>query len=583
MAKTNKKRQRENILYQANRALWKTEKKSTRRIGALTRILNCISQSHKAKSEMRKAPGWIAEKKRARLNAIFEETCTPAYDAWIEFWETVYNFLERFFRDLGGLAIDIANIFIVIGYYLKSLIIYIGDWIADIAYWCEGRKHQLLTAFTAITIAGVAAVIFLTSITAYEYSYYGKTLGIAKSKKIVYDTVEVIADKISKNAGANISLNVERDMEFKKIRGFKLHTDSADDILTTLTYMKDLQVDAAEILVAGTRKVVVEDDEVARNLLQRIKDDYAGEREGVEYTDIHYLSDVTVNVVSVKLGDVWNEKDAERYLRTGSIKDITHVYAKGETISEIASTYGVSEEQIKTANPDLDLNNLEVGTKIALSEPNPIISLASTEVATYYEDIAYGSQYIDNAAIYKGETEVKTPGIPGKTEVIATITRVNGKETSKEVISSKKVSSPVDEVLYRGTKPIPAKLGTGSFALPIQNYSISSHKGFRWGRMHNGIDLAAPMGTKIYAADGGVVTYAGWKGELGYCIIIDHGGLFETLYGHCSKLIVSSGEKVYQGQNIGLVGSTGKSTGAHLHFEVHYNGDIMNPEDYVNF
>ena len=582
-AKTHIKRQRENILYQANRALWKTERKAVRRIGPVTRIINLIRERRKAKKEMSGEVGWIAEKRRARLSAVFQDTCAPAYNAWVDFWDTTYNFLARLFRDLGGLAIDIANIFIVIGYYLKSIFIYIGDWIADIAYWCEGRRRLLLNLFTVITIASVAGVIFLTSISAYEYSYYGKTLGLSKSKKLVYDTVEVISEKISENAGANISLNVERDIEFKKVYGFNLKTDDADDILTTLTYMKDLQVDAAAINVAGTRKVIVEDEETARTILSNIKNYYAGEREGVEYSDIHYLADVEVETISVKLGDVWNDKDAEKFLRTGTIKDITHIVEQGETISEIANRYGVTEDQIKTANSGVDFNNLETGQTIALSEANPIITIASTETATYFEDIQYGTQYIDNAAIYAGETEVKSEGILGKTEIVATITRVNGKETSKQILSSTKVSSPVDEVLYRGTKPIPAKLGTGTFALPLRNYTVSSHKGFRWGRMHNGIDLASPTGTKITAADGGVVTYAGWKGELGYCVIIDHGGLFETLYGHCSKINVSAGEKVYQGQTIALVGSTGKSTGAHLHFEVHYNGTIMNPEDYLNF
>ena len=99
--------------------------------------------------------------------------------------------------------------------------------------------------------------------------------------------------------------------------------------------------------------------------------------------------------------------------------------------------------------------------------------------------------------------------------------------------------------------------------------------------MHNGIDLANPHGTKIRAADGGVVTSAGWEGALGYCIRIDHGQNRTTVYGHCSKMLVKKGDKVYQGQHIGNVGSTGRSTGPHLHFEVHVNGVPQNPLKYL--
>ena len=99
--------------------------------------------------------------------------------------------------------------------------------------------------------------------------------------------------------------------------------------------------------------------------------------------------------------------------------------------------------------------------------------------------------------------------------------------------------------------------------------------------MHEGIDLAAPTGTPIKAADGGTVVSAGWHSNYGYMIIIDHGANTRTLYAHCSKLNVSAGNKVYQGQVIGLVGNTGRSTGPHCHFEIHINGRTVNPANYV--
>lgn len=99
---------------------------------------------------------------------------------------------------------------------------------------------------------------------------------------------------------------------------------------------------------------------------------------------------------------------------------------------------------------------------------------------------------------------------------------------------------------------------------------------------HNGVDLAAPFGSPIEAADGGTVEQAGWCDcGLGYYVKIDHGDGFETVYGHMSEYYVTPGEQVSKGETIGAVGSTGNSTGPHVHFIVDYHGTDENPLDYL--
>jgi murein DD-endopeptidase MepM/ murein hydrolase activator NlpD len=115
---------------------------------------------------------------------------------------------------------------------------------------------------------------------------------------------------------------------------------------------------------------------------------------------------------------------------------------------------------------------------------------------------------------------------------------------------------------------------------PVQG-TITSYFGMRWGRMHEGIDIGAPEGTPIVAAAGGTVNYAGWEGGYGNLTVIDHGNGLATAYGHQSRIIVSSGQTVAQGQVIGYVGSTGHSTGPHLHFEVRVNGTPVDPLGYL--
>lgn len=107
--------------------------------------------------------------------------------------------------------------------------------------------------------------------------------------------------------------------------------------------------------------------------------------------------------------------------------------------------------------------------------------------------------------------------------------------------------------------------------------SVTSNYGWRWFRMHNGMDIAAPVGTPIRAAKEGRVVYSGWMGGYGYAIDLDHGNGVVTRYAHCSELKVRQGQYVSRGQLIAAMGSTGHSTGSHLHFEVHVNGAPINP------
>ena len=130
--------------------------------------------------------------------------------------------------------------------------------------------------------------------------------------------------------------------------------------------------------------------------------------------------------------------------------------------------------------------------------------------------------------------------------------------------------------------------GNGTFTHPCPGYSrISSYFGYREQPLagastnHKGIDFAAPQGTPIYAAAAGTVTSSGYSGKAGKRIVINHGNGLVTIYMHCHTLYVSAGTKVSKGQNIAAVGTTGNSTGNHLHFQVNSNGTPVNPLKYL--
>jgi len=170
--------------------------------------------------------------------------------------------------------------------------------------------------------------------------------------------------------------------------------------------------------------------------------------------------------------------------------------------------------------------------------------------------------------------------------VTARVIYHNGVEARREILEYTVVEEPVDQVREVGLKALPTWWPTGTFAHPCPGYVyISSNFGYRksFGDNHTGIDLAANQGTPIYASDGGTVTVAGRVGNYGLVVYIDHGNGYVTRYAHCSKLLVKAGQKVAQGEKIALVGSTGKSTGPHCHFEIRYNGTAKNPKNYLKF
>jgi len=139
------------------------------------------------------------------------------------------------------------------------------------------------------------------------------------------------------------------------------------------------------------------------------------------------------------------------------------------------------------------------------------------------------------------------------------------------------MEEPIKEVLLVGTKALPSLQGSGTYIYPVVGARLSQG----YSSYHRAIDLAISSGSKVRASDGGTVIYAGYRGSYGYVIRINHGGNRVTLYAHCSKLLVRAGEKVYQGQHIANSGSTGRSTGPHLHFEVIINGVQKNPLNYI--
>ena len=180
--------------------------------------------------------------------------------------------------------------------------------------------------------------------------------------------------------------------------------------------------------------------------------------------------------------------------------------------------------------------------------------------------------------MYEDEQIIEQEGEDGSEDIVERTVSINGEQEELRVLKDEVTKEPVQKVILVGTAERPPSVGDGVYIWPLAGgYTLTSHYGYRWGRLHAGIDLGTPTGNDVLAADGGVVVRAGYFGGYGYCVDIDHQNGQMTRYGHLSSILVSVGDEVYEGQHIAESGNTGASTGAHLHFEIHVNGQTHDP------
>ncbi len=248
----------------------------------------------------------------------------------------------------------------------------------------------------------------------------------------------------------------------------------------------------------------------------------------------------------------------------------------GDTMSGIAERFGLPLEYLLKLNEFSDQNQtIHIDQELIVAVPEPELKLRTTEGILYEEDFTANPIIIPNNDWYNTKEELVSEGTTGHREVNAFITYENGVESNRAIAHTTVLRESVPEVIERGTIVPP------TYIKPIHGGRFSSGFGRRWGRMHKGVDWACPTGTVVFASSDGVVEYAGWGNGYGNTILISHPDGRKTRVGHLSKILVHDGQSVKQGETIGLSGSTGRSTGPHVHFEIYINGTQVNPLDYI--
>lgn len=227
---------------------------------------------------------------------------------------------------------------------------------------------------------------------------------------------------------------------------------------------------------------------------------------------------------------------------------------------------------------------LEAGLTITIEQSCPLLVVSTVEEMNLTREILPDLETQEDDTMFQGQQRIIQEGEAGQSSVLSRVVKRCGVPVASNDLSAVTLSEATPLIVGTGTKAMPELPDGCLFLWPVQG-PITSEFGYRFifgeNNFHRGLDIAAAAGTAINAAADGTVIFSGEKGTYGNLVILSHGNGFLTYYAHCSKLLVQVGDTVTQGQPIAAVGSTGRSTGPHCHFEVRYQNNPIDPLFYL--
>lgn len=352
----------------------------------------------------------------------------------------------------------------------------------------------------------------------------------------------------------------------------KLQVGDASLLVETKAQAEDIIEESISIILDEEVHVSIEDNIVNINL------DKESPLESVEL-----ISPFIIETTRTDPEQVLPFDQAVDQITKKTEKPKTYLIQSADVPSRIAINNDMTLKDLYSLNPGLEerASKIQIGEELIVTQVKPELDLQVVETVIYDQPIAKSYDYQNDASLYQGTNKTISYGSDGLKEVEAKVTYVNNMEVSRKVIDETVKLEPINAVIARGTKDLPAKGSLGTFVSPLSDYRLTSEFGPRWNSQHRGIDMAANYGSSVLASDGGLVTYAGWLGSYGYLVEIDHDNGVVTRYGHNSKILVKKGQLVSQYEAIALVGSTGNSTGPHVHFEIIIDGSPVDPYLYL--
>lgn len=459
-----------------------------------------------------------------------------------------------------------------------------GGWKNGIAYVSskEGRSRIVNIMRTAsavlvgMTIVVGAILYYNIKNTGYTVNYDGKFLGYVRDKQEVSDVILSVEEGLK---AEDPSIVLDNELTFERV------LVNSEKLTAPSTIGEEIKSDLYEefttyaIYVNGVEKAVVATEDDAKKAIEGAKK-YFGDQEAKKGSEVLAVAIKDDIKVESKISGVSGKMSVQAAVNSlAGIKPETKTnIVRVESKIKIASRSGdLGAGEMAAAVSEDETNTLKPVETKSVPENTAPLNVEITSNVTDTEKIAFDTQYTSDNSLFKGQTKVVKDGEYGIKKIVSRVTKLNGREVSREVVDTQVEKQPVTQVVAKGTKNI---VGSGSFSWPASGH-VTYGFGYRADGFHSGMDICAPQGTPIYASDGGTVIQAGWYYGYGNLVIIDHGNGFTTYYGHCSAIYVNKGDSVARGQKIAAIGHTGDASANHVHFEIRVNGAAKNPAVYL--
>lgn len=421
-----------------------------------------------------------------------------------------------------------------------------------------GRKTMLagvLLGLTGLSVAG--AMVASTCTLCYAVTAGGQPLAYVRGQETYIQAVRQVEEQVSAILRTDYAYPEKAKVSLTIAPKEKVQTreELTDSLMGTVEQVKKEYV----LTVDGTPVAACDDRSEIAKAIRQAKETYTSE-DTVEVT-VSSEVDVSKDYLPAQAEVLDAEELAQRLTQPAG--------AEGETWMDEAGT-----EALAAFIPE------EYLVEAAEADSQPLLNVRTVEEVTYTQPIPSPVEEREDSSLLVGERKTLQEGAPGEEEVTDRVTLRCGVEQSRETLSAVTLTEPTATVVAVGTGQ-GAEGAKGRFLWPCMG-QVSSTFGSRHifgsSGFHTGTDIAAAQGADINASAAGTVVWAGAKGTYGNLVKVDHGNGYETYYAHCSKILVQVGDWVSQGQTIAKVGSTGRATGPHCHFEIRWQGEAFDAQ-----
>ena len=417
----------------------------------------------------------------------------------------------------------------------------------------------------------------------------GQTVGYVANEEVFNLAKEDVMQRINYAGSDKTELTIEPTYTISVTHKTMDESETANAILQSAS---DQISEGTALYLDGELTAVCSDGDTLRSYLESLLAPYEDQTD--ENISVGFNKNVTLED-GIYFNDSFEDDNSIENMLTG-VQQQEKIYTvkAGDTLWAIAQKNDLTFRELCELNTNFkgaaltETSNIQAGDELIVTKQEATLEVRITKIETWQEEIPYASETTKSNEYNVGTKKTTQAGENGIRSVTAQrVYDTNGTQLSQQILSTEVIKEPVTEKIVVGTKK-QAKTsyitGSGQFIWPVPGYRNCS----RWyGGSHKGVDICAAAGTPIYASAGGTVTKAGYNragagNGYGNSIIINHGNGYTTLYAHCLSLVVHAGQSVKQGQLIGYVGSTGRSSGNHCHFEIRRNGSYIAPQNVFN-